>query len=96
MVKTLKEMGIQLGQCYAQKICLEDSKANEIENLKKQLQKSQVYLKQLSKEIAKLVISNDCKYFSYLFRPDLNHVKTQHKEELRIYKVRWWYGDIIN
>ena len=113
MVKTLKEMGIQLGECYAQKNCLEDSKANEIENLKKQLQKSQsdhqtdvkklqdslsdlqVYLQQLSKEIAKLVISNDCTYFSYLFRPDLNHVKTQHKEELRIYKVRWWHGDII-
>ena len=40
-MQTLKEMGIQLGQCYAQKNCLEDSKANEIENLKKQLQKSQ-------------------------------------------------------
>ena len=29
----------------------------------------------------------------------MNHVKnnkTHHKEELRIYKVRWWYGDIIN
>ena len=48
--------------------------------------------------MAKLVISNDFTYFSYLFRPELNHVKnnkTHHKEELRIYKVRWWYGDII-
>ena len=34
-------MGIQLGQCYAQKNCLEDSKTNEIEKLEKQLQKSQ-------------------------------------------------------
>ena len=49
--------------------------------------------------MAKLVISNDFTYFSYLFRPELNHVKnnkTHHKEELRIYKVRWWYGGIIN
>ena len=31
MVKTLKEMGIQLGERNAEKKCLEDLKANEIE-----------------------------------------------------------------
>ena len=43
LVKTLKEMGIKLGECNSQKKCLEDTQSLEkrIEKLEKQLQDSQ-------------------------------------------------------
>ena len=43
LVKTLKEMGIKLGECNSQKKCLEDTQSleNRIEKLEKQLQDSQ-------------------------------------------------------
>ena len=42
-VKTLKEMGIKLGECNSQKKCLEDTQSmgNRIEKIEKQLQDSQ-------------------------------------------------------
>ena len=52
MVKTLKEMGIQLGERNAEKKCLEDLKANEIEieKLKNDVQN----LKDLKSDVNKL------------------------------------------
>ena len=43
LVKTLKEMGIKLGECNSQKKCLEDTQSleNRIEKLEKQLEDSQ-------------------------------------------------------
>ena len=43
LVKTLKEMGIKLGECNSQKKCLEDTQSmgNRIEKIEKQLQDSQ-------------------------------------------------------
>ena len=56
MVKTLKEMGIQLGERNAEKKCLEDMKTSEIEieKLKLQRQSDVKKLQDLESKVKKL------------------------------------------